>query len=97
MNGLEDDIFKDLELDMGKEDVTMDTHMEVEDDAEFQLDEPKKEEENLVEEAMNMEEETPKKSRKKRAKEEEKQEDNLDDSDLFNLIDSMYEKRDEEE
>lgn len=98
MNGLEDDIFKDLELDMGKEDVTMDTHMEVEDDAEFQLDEPKNEDENLVEEAMNMDEETPKKSRKKRAKEEEKKEDdNLDDSDLFNLIDSFYEKRDEEE
>lgn len=98
MNGLEDDIFKDLELDMGKEDVTMDTHMEVEDDAEFQLDEPKNEDENLVEEAMNMDEETPKKSRKKRAKEEEKkEEDNLDDSDLFNLIDSFYEKRDEEE
>ena len=99
MNGLEDDIFKDLELDMGKEDVTMDTHMEVEDDAEFQLDEPKKEE-NLVEEAMNMEEETSKKTRKKRAKEEleeNKKEDNLDDSDLFNLIDSFYEKRDEEE
>ena len=99
MNGLEDDIFKDLELDMGKEDVTMDTHMEVEDDAEFQLDEPKKEE-NLVEEAMNMEEETSKKTRKKRAKEEleeDKKEDNLDDSDLFNLIDSFYEKRDEEE
>ena len=98
MNGLEDDIFKDLELDMGKEDVTMDTHMEVEDDAEFQLDEPKKEE-NLVEEAMNMEEETSKKIRKKRAKEEDKEEekDNLDDSDLFNLIDSFYEKRDEEE
>ena len=98
MNGLEDDIFKDLELDMGKEDVTMDTHIEVEDDAEFQLDEPKNEDENLVEEAMNMDEETPKKSRKKRAKEEEKkEEDNLDDSDLFNLIDSFYEKRDEEE
>ena len=58
----------------------------------------KNEDENLVEEAMNMDEETPKKSRKKRAKEEEKkEEDNLDDSDLFNLIDSFYEKRDEEE
>ena len=86
-------------LDNTEEDVTMDTHMEVEDDAEFQLDEPKKEE-NLVEEAMNMEEETSKKTRKKRAKEEleeNKKEDNLDDSDLFNLIDSFYEKRDEEE
>lgn len=99
VNGLEDDIFKDLELDMGKEDVTMDTHMEVEDDAEFQLDEPKKEE-NIVEEAMTIEEEPEKKTRKKRAKEEveeDKKEDNLDDSDLFNLIDSFYEKRDEEE
>ncbi len=98
VNGLEDDIFKDLELDMGKEDVTMDTHMEVEDDAEFQLDEPKKEE-NIVEEAMTIEE-PEKKTRKKRAKEEveeDKKEDNLDDSDLFNLIDSFYEKRDEEE
>ena len=99
VSGLEDDIFKDLELDMGKEDVTMDTHMEVEDDAEFQLDEPKKEE-NIVEEAMTIEEEPEKKTRKKRAKEEveeDKKEDNLDDSDLFNLIDSFYEKRDEEE
>ena len=99
VNGLEDDIFKDLELDMGKEDVTMDTHMEVEDDAEFQLDEPKKEE-NIVEEAMTIEEGPEKKTRKKRAKEEveeDKKEDNLDDSDLFNLIDSFYEKRDEEE
>lgn len=99
VNGLEDDIFKDLELDMGKEDVTMDTHMEVEDDAEFQLDEPKKEE-NIVEEAMTIEEEPEKKTRKKRSKEEveeDKKEDNLDDSDLFNLIDSFYEKRDEEE
>ena len=41
-----------------------------------------------------------KKTRKKKAKEEveeDKKEDNLDDSDLFNLIDSFYEKRDEEE
>ena len=97
MNGLEDDIFKDLELDMEKDEMTMDSHVEVEDDAEFQLDEPKKEDENLVEEAMNMEEETPKKERKRRATPEEDTEDDLDDSDLFHLIDSFYEKRDEEE
>ena len=64
VNGLEDDIFKDLELDMGKEEVTMDSHMEVEDDASFQLDETK--EENLVEEAMNVEEDTSKQTKKRR-------------------------------
>lgn len=94
VNGLEDDIFKDLELDMGKEDVTMDSHMEVEDDASFQLDETK--EENLVEEAMNVEEDTSKQTKKRRTKKDTIEENDLEDSDLFNLIDSMYEKRDDE-
>ena len=79
---------------MGKEEVTMDSHMEVEDDASFQLDETK--EENLVEEAMNVEEDTSKQTKKRRTKKDTIEENDLEDSDLFNLIDSMYEKRDDE-
>lgn len=101
INGLEDDIFKDLEIDMGKEDLemeeTIDTHDVVEDDNEFQLEdntleEENKDSDNLVEEAMNMgigEEVIIDKD------EETAPEEDLEDSDLFNLIDSMYEKRDE--
>lgn len=102
VNGLEDDIFKDLEIDMGKDDLemeetTIDTHDVIEDDKEFQLEDNASEEvdktDNLVEEAMNMgvhEEES-----EENQEEEETREDDLEDSDLFNLIDSMYEKRDE--
>lgn len=107
INGLEEDIFKDLEIDMEKEpaveEETIDTHDVIEDDAEFQLDEPVDTEEptdNLVGEAMNMDltEEEEKPVKKKRQNREVKEEmDDLEDSDLFNLIDSMYEKRDEDD
>lgn len=93
MNGLEDDIFKELELDLPEEE-TVDTAFEIEDDASFQLDEPENEE-NTLETAMD---EDTKKVRKRRSKSEDDEDDEvLEDSDLLNLIDSMYEKRDENE
>ena len=93
MNGLEDDIFKELELDLPEEE-TVDTAFEIEDDASFQLDEPENEE-NTLETALD---EDTKKVRKRRSKSEDDEDDEvLEDSDLLNLIDSMYEKRDENE
>ena len=45
---------------------------------------------------MNVEEDTSKQTKKRRTKKDTIEENDLEDSDLFNLIDSMYEKRDDE-